>query len=399
MDMSVPQITPDVCPIIQRFDNLFDPTPSADVPLLDALSAIANGTYVQAIAEVRAVFATEGEDAYCAAKRRLPQFTFAGTFTPTRAKEHLALASGICHADIDHLTDLDDTKRRLMDDPHVVYCFTSPRGDGLKYGVRIPRVDSDKTYKHAWDILAAAHLAAYGVIWDPSGKDISRLCFVSWDPTCYVNPEAQVYDVPPPIMITPAPTPRPAYATTMPRDRRERYAQRGIANAIRLIEESSEGHRHEARRKAGYLLGGYVGGGVLSHDEAYEALRAAVEGHTKHLKPSLKTIRDCLKAGEREPITETELEDDWQRWKDAHPLAPRTQTSLTDADDPLPALDDDPLRRASVLAHRLPDHLRNHPDPRVRQHWARVYRKANAYKQRLLNDPYARVFPGTSEGR
>jgi Toprim domain len=51
-----------------------------------------------------------------------------------------------------------------------------------------------------------------------------------------------------------------------------------------------------------------------------------------------------------------------------------------------------------VLAHRLPDYLQDHPDPRVRRHWQRLYRTANAIKQRLLQDPYAIVLPSHAEG-
>jgi hypothetical protein len=313
---------------IQRFDNLYNSTPSAILSLDTALEQIVDGTYRHAIEQLRHIFAARGEDAYKAAKNRLPQWTFGGTFAPTRLKDHLIQHSGLCHADIDHLDNLTETKLALMTDPHVVYCFTSPSGDGLKYGVRIVPVDNDETYEHAWRVLAAAHFAAYGVTWDPSGKDICRLCFVSWDPTCYINPNADVYPVPPPMVMPPAP-PRAPTVQPIPRERRERYAQRGIATAVKIIEDSVEGSLHEARCRAGYLLGGYVGGGLLTYGEAYDALRSAVEGHTTHLAAALKTIADCLKAGEAEPITLEELETDWQQWKAAHPTVTRAAAAAS----------------------------------------------------------------------
>jgi hypothetical protein len=60
--------------------------------------------------------------------------------------------------------------------------------------------------------------------------------------------------------------------------------------------------------------------------------------------------------------------------------------------------EDDPDQRRGLLAHRLPAHLRDHPDPRVRRHWRQVYRQVNASKQRYSRDPYARVFPSHPEG-
>jgi hypothetical protein len=306
---------------IQRFDDLYSSTPSAILTLAEALDAITEGQYAADIRHVRKVWRPQGEEAYTLAKRRLPQCTFAGTFAPTRTKAHLVQHSGLCHADIDHLADLPTTKQRLQADPHVVYCFTSPRGDGLKYGVHVPVITSDEAYKHAWGTLADAHATAYQVTWDPSGKDVCRLCFVSWDPTCYINLEADVYPMPPPMVIPPAPV-RLTTPAPLSREARARYAERGIANAVQIIAESAEGHLHEARCRAGYLLGGYVGGGLLTYGEAYEALRSAVEGHTKHLAPALKTIADCLKAGEAEPITLDALEAEWQSWKEAHARPP-----------------------------------------------------------------------------
>src|SRR5262249_6629421 len=58
----------------------------------------------------------------------------------------------------------------------------------------------------------------------------------------------------------------------------------------------------------------------------------------------------------------------------------------------------DPDAQVGFLAHRLPAYLRDHPDPSVRRHWQRLYAKANALKQRLLQDPYAIVFPSHPEG-
>jgi hypothetical protein len=305
---------------VQRFDDLYNPTPSAKLTLGEVLDAITDGVYAAAIRHLRTVFARQGEDAYRAAKQRLPQITFAGTFAPTRAKEHLVCHSEMAHADIDHLGNLQETKYRLMDDPHLAYCFTSPRGDGLKFGVRIPKVDSDQAYKHAWGVLAAAHQEKYGVIWDPSGKDICRLCFVSWDPACYVNPGAEVYAVPLPMATPPPPRPPQRPATpTVPTDAIQRQVQCTLETAINMIEVSVPGQQHFARCRAAYLLGGLVGGDLLTYDEAYHALEAPVQCTARDVSKAMKDIADCLRAGAAKPITLADLETDWERWKAAHP--------------------------------------------------------------------------------
>jgi len=302
---------------VQRFDNLYDPTPSATLALGTVLDHILQGPYQDHIRRLRRIFAQSGEEAYAHAKRKLPQVTFAGTFHPTRAKAHLRQHSGIVHADVDHLSDLRLTKLTIIQDPTVVYCFTSPRGDGLKYGVLTHEVDTDAAYQHAWQCIADAHHARHGVTWDPTGKDICRLCFVSADPACYVNPAAQDFPIPA-IVIPPSP-PRPLRQTPLPADRRAFYAQHALDRAMHLIEVSVPGQQHAARRKASYLLGGYIAGGLLSTDEASAALEAAVERTAKNVRRAMQTIRTGLQAGAQRPITAEALEADWEAYRAAHP--------------------------------------------------------------------------------
>jgi VirE N-terminal domain len=325
MEYSTPQATvsaPSLAAVrIQRFDDLYDSTPSAELPLGYMLSLIVDGTYAATIARARDIYTTHGEEAYRREKNRLPQVTFAGTFAPTRAKDHLIQASGICHGDIDHLADLEATKRRLAADPCVVYCFTSPRGDGLKYGVHIAPVATDAVYKHVWGSLATAHHAAYGVTWDPSGKDICRLGFVSWDPEAYINLDAQVYEVPPE-MITPTP-PRPRPRTHggsgLPPRHEGGHGPRALRIAAQMIRESVPGQQHFARCRAAYLLGGYVAGGLVTEAEALDALEPAVEATATNTRKAMKDITDGLAAGQTQPITTEDREEDWRRWQEAHP--------------------------------------------------------------------------------
>lgn len=285
---------------VQRFDHLYNATPSATLSLGAVLDSIVDGTYAAAISRLRQLYAHHGEDAYTAAKRRLPQITFGGTFTPTRAKAHLTQHSGIVHADLDHLNGLQATKLHLMQDPHTVYCFGSPRGDGLKYGVRIAPVASDDAYRHAWQVLADTHLQQYAVTWDPSGKDVSRLSFVSWDPACYINPDAAVCAIPPP----PAPKPTPVFMSChWPSPRLQSAAQQALERAERLIAHAPVGSRHSARLKAAYLIGGYLAGTELSYDEACERLTIAALANADNEQEARRDITDGLTAGQARPLT------------------------------------------------------------------------------------------------
>jgi hypothetical protein len=75
------------------------------------------------------------------------------------------------------------------------------------------------------------------------------------------------------------------------------------------------------------------------------------------------------------------------------PTRPIPDMTQRPAPDP-----EDPETHLGARAHRLPDHLRDNPDPRVRRHWRQVYRTVNELKQRYSRDPYARVVPSHAEG-
>lgn len=91
--------------------------------------------------------------------------------------------------------------------------------------------------------------------------------------------------------------------------RRRGYGERAIQYAQQLIYNSRppvgsiKGDRHKARVIASYLLGGYVGGGLLSHSEARSALESAVSANTNNFASAMQTVDECLEAGKSEPIT------------------------------------------------------------------------------------------------
>jgi hypothetical protein len=142
---------------------------------------------------VRQVLARDGKGAYDRAEASLPAFTFGGLFSPTRGNAYLQQHSGIAHGDLDHLTDVEAAKRAICRNTQTAYAFVSPSATGLKVGVHIPVVADDAAYKHGWQAVATEYARLYAVRWDPSGKDISRLCFASWDPELYWNPDASVF--------------------------------------------------------------------------------------------------------------------------------------------------------------------------------------------------------------
>src|SRR5690606_4674664 len=122
-------------------------------------------------------------------KENLPCYTFSGVFS-TRSKVGLKKHSGLIALDFDKLGTKDEVhwyKDSVCDDPYVFSAFISPSGDGLKILIKIPPVESD----HELYFEALKKYFNNDSL-DDSGKDVSRLCFESYDPDIYINPDSEL---------------------------------------------------------------------------------------------------------------------------------------------------------------------------------------------------------------
>jgi hypothetical protein len=341
MPMPMPKLTPTAPSLATEIINVFrgstNPRPIEILSLADVFERIRTGTYRKAVENLRLILATNGKPAYDRAKKKLDGVTFAGTFAPGRAIKKFTQHSGLVHGDIDGLTDVQDAKRRLTADPYTLYCFISPSGSGLKLGTRVVPVKDDVSYKRCWQAVADHYAQQHVVTWDPTGKDISRLCYVSYDPEIYVNLDAPLFPIPEALKEKAIELTEPPIPTAESEDfadpptrpsrqfspaRHARYAEKAIRAAVAIIDASVPGSRHAHRLKASELLGGYVAGGVLTYDEAWGALAQAVARNTDDFERSMKTIDDGLRHGHARPLTLAKLEAEGKAW-----IAQQTQTA------------------------------------------------------------------------
>ena len=124
-------------------------------------------------------------------KKNLPAICFSGTFnkrSDNSIKEH----SGFICLDFDGYKtkkDMMSEKERLSKDRHVFSVFISPSGNGLKAIVKIPK-DSDN-HKNYFLSLEKHFNSKY---FDKTSKNISRVCYESYDPLIYVNINSHLWD-------------------------------------------------------------------------------------------------------------------------------------------------------------------------------------------------------------
>ena len=113
---------------------------------------------------------------------------FSGVFSK-RSDNALIRHSGLMCIDFDHLPDTGDLFRRLLLDDYfdTQLLFRSPSGDGLKWIIPIDL--AEYTHGDYFYAVASYIFQRYGVQIDKSGRDVSRACFLPYDPDTYNNPE------------------------------------------------------------------------------------------------------------------------------------------------------------------------------------------------------------------
>lgn len=154
------------------------------------LHGIWSGRWKQKIEILRRLL-TVNKKFYDTRKIYLPAFTFNGTFI-RRIDEGLKQYSGLFCADMDYC-DPEQIKEILKDDPYVYSMFSSPSDNGLKVLIKVD--NNAENHKEAILHLTDYFASLYGIEIDKSCKNISRLCFVSYDPKLYFNRGSKVFNV------------------------------------------------------------------------------------------------------------------------------------------------------------------------------------------------------------
>jgi len=117
-------------------------------------------------------------------KQSLPAICFSGKFSK-RNDASISEHSGLICLDFDDYKnnkELLQEKERLCKDKYVLSVFISPSGKGLKVIVKIPKdIDQHKNYFNSLQ----KHFKSPN--FDKTCKNISRVCYESFDPLIYIN--------------------------------------------------------------------------------------------------------------------------------------------------------------------------------------------------------------------
>jgi hypothetical protein len=156
--------------------------PSQDISLEEFAKHLQSGKYKNIIYEIRNA---PNKSIRNELKRfKLDFVTVSGKFTKRNAN-NLSKHSGLLCLDFDDVDNPSELKAKLELDyklnPKLI--FISPSGNGIKCIVEI----DVRKYSHEEYFLALERYFAkeYVIQLDSSGKDVSRACFVSFDPQLY----------------------------------------------------------------------------------------------------------------------------------------------------------------------------------------------------------------------
>ena len=124
-------------------------------------------------------------------KKNLPAICFSGTFSK-RSDDALIEHSGVICLDFDGYPTKKEMmlfKESLTKDEFVMSAFISPSGNGLKVLIKIPN-DPDN-HKRYFDALSNYFDSEY---FDVTSKNISRVCYESYDNDIYINLESKIWE-------------------------------------------------------------------------------------------------------------------------------------------------------------------------------------------------------------
>lgn len=179
---------------IMKYDSVFD-TSGSQIDLKSALGTIKSPAEIEVFSELRETYSVD-KNSYSELKKKLPAFAFAGTFKE-RNRESIENYIGLVVLDIDKIglkEDLYRMKKLIVEEDYTAFCFVSPSGYGLKIGVFVDCVQElhedgfNQVKSYYNNILERISI-------DESTKDISRLCFTSYDPDIYINEDSKTFRV------------------------------------------------------------------------------------------------------------------------------------------------------------------------------------------------------------
>lgn len=157
------------------------------------IEKIRDGFWADEVTSIREHLKNNNKQDASLIKSNLPAFTHSATFKDKRRKESIDEYNGLIGLDYDYVDDVESLKSIVMSIPYTYLAFVSPSGNGLKVFVK---TDATKEqHKSAFKMIRMHYDEVCKTKSDSSVQDVSRLCFVSYDPELYHNESSEVLEI------------------------------------------------------------------------------------------------------------------------------------------------------------------------------------------------------------
>jgi hypothetical protein len=151
----------------------------------DVLNDIKNGTNKDYIEKIRS---EDDKKKRNILKQKLRSICFSGEFSYRSAKNCIK-HSGFACLDFDDVDEPNVLRDSLQNNEYIYSAFVSPSGNGVKALVKIPQ--SIKDHKKYYEAICET----FDTKLDTATKDISRVCYESYDSELFINPDSKVWEL------------------------------------------------------------------------------------------------------------------------------------------------------------------------------------------------------------
>lgn len=155
------------------------------------LDCIQKGFWEKKIAPIRQAINEGQQEKADGLKKTLPAFTISATFKERRKKENIESYSGLIHLDYDKVENIEILKDIVIKIPYTFSAFVSPSGKGIKVIINTDAILENHT--ETFNALRSYYDGIIGFESDRAVKDVTRLCFVSYDPNLYLNENSKIF--------------------------------------------------------------------------------------------------------------------------------------------------------------------------------------------------------------
>ncbi|MDP1727202.1 MAG: VapE family protein [Bacteroidota bacterium] len=253
--------------------------PVKNISLQSVIQEIIGGIYKNEVDEIRKLIDEGKHEEAQKKKKQLLAFTPSASFTTGRKPEFIDTYSQYIVLDFDKLSEAEfnSSFEKAKACKYTYACFRSPGGNGMKVLVCVSSGQEDhlETFNQVKDYYE--QLLQIKI--DPSGKDITRLCYVSYDPNAFLNEQCQIFS-PSAIVALASPDPSKALFENCLKftNKKKKYSEGNRNNYIHLLASNCNRKGLSEKDTLNFIITGFD----LPHDEIITAVTSAYSKTIEH---------------------------------------------------------------------------------------------------------------------